>query len=126
MVVCSRSLERLAIQAPAAYSMRRATRALLCALALRSAAPKPPKRAKATGRNESYAVVLYGHGGYVAGALVLCCAGCLCASTRSPRAVWKASFRPRGATPREDEPLVPSEAGSARGAPTTYGGVEPD
>ena len=59
----------------------------------------------------------------VAGALVLCCAGCLCASTRSPRAVWKASFRPRGATPREDEPLVPSEAGSARGAPTTYGGV---
>jgi len=51
--------------------MRRATRALLCALALRSAAPKPPKRAKATGRNESYAVVLYGHGGYVAGALVL-------------------------------------------------------
>ena len=59
----------------------------------------------------------------VAGALVLCCAGCLCASTRSPRAVWKASFRPRGATPREDEPLVPSEAGSARGAPTAYGGV---
>ena len=48
--------------------MRRATRALFCALALRSAAPKPPK---ATGRNESYAVVLYGHGGYVAGALVL-------------------------------------------------------
>ena len=64
-------MERLAIQAPAAYSMRRATRALLCALALRSAAPKTPKRAKATGRNESYAVVLYGHGGYVAGALVL-------------------------------------------------------
>ena len=64
-------MERSAIQAPAAYSMRRATRALLCALALRSAAPKTPKRAKATGRNESYAVVLYGHGGYVAGALVL-------------------------------------------------------
>ena len=56
MVVCSRSLERLAIQAPAAYSMRRATRALFCALALRSAAPKPPKRAKATGRNESCTV----------------------------------------------------------------------
>ena len=42
----------------------RALRALLCALALPSAAPKTP-------RNESYAVLLYGSGGYVAGALVL-------------------------------------------------------